>query len=140
MKILTLALVLSLAFLSGFSQQNLRGNRVSADTIKHSTVTTIPTWPATGLKEFYHQDTLKAIDSLGEIHYLTKFDKTFRYEIISDNENNIPTTIKLYKNCKVFYNGTLIPGTSWTGINTYRITLLLQTRQYDFLTINTGSK
>ena len=140
MKKLALFLLFSLASIGCFAQQNLRGNRVSADTVKHSTVNIIPTTPATGLKEFYHQDTLKAIDSIGEIHYLTKFDKTFRYEIASDAENNIATTIKLNKNCKVFYNGNLIPGTSWTGINTYRITLTLQTRKYDFLTINNGSK
>lgn len=133
-------ILLSLPAFGCFAQQNLRGNRVSADTIKHSSVNVIPTRPATGLKEFYHQDTLKAIDSIGQIHYLTKFDKTFRYEITTDSENNIPITIKLNKNCKVFYNGNLIPGTSWTGINTYRITLSLQTRQYDFLTINNGSK
>ena len=140
MKRLIFSLLLSFIFLAGYSQQNLRANRMSADTVKHSTVATIPTWPATGLKEFYHQDTLKAIDSIGQIHYLTKFDKTFRYEIGSDSENNIATTIKLNKNCKVYYNGSIIPGTSWTGIDSYRITLLLQTRTYDFLTINNGSK
>ena len=140
MKRLLFSILLSLTFLAGYSQQNLRANRISADTIKHSTVTTIPTRPATGLKEFYHQDTLKAIDSIGEVHYLTKFDKTFRYEITADDENNILTTIKLNKNCKVFYNGAIIPDSSWTGLNTYRITLLLQTRRFDFLTINNGSK
>ena len=140
MKRILFALILSLFFYGGFSQQNLRGNRVSADTIKHSTVAEIPTIPATGLKEFYHQDTLKARDSLGEIYNLTKFDKVFEKEIQTDGENNIVTTIKLNKNCKVFYNGTKIPATSWTGIDTYRITLLLQTKKYDFLTINNGSK
>ena len=140
MKQILFTTLLSLLLTSCYSQQNLRGNRISADTIKHSSVSEIPSWPATGLKEFYHRDTLKAIDSLGVIHYLTKADKTFTHEISTNGETNIATTINLNANCKVYYNGSLIPGSEWTGIDTYRISFPFPTYQYDFFTINRGSK
>ena len=140
MKIILFSLLVSLTFLGSFAQQNLRGNRVSADTIKHSTVATIPTWPATGLKEFYHQDTLKAIDSIGQIYYLTKCEKIFQYSILTTDENSIPTTILLGPNTKVFYNGSLIPDSLWSGLNTYQLFLNFQTRKFDFLSVNTSSK
>ena len=140
MKKVVSILILLITFAGAFAQQNLRGNRVSSDTTKHSTIDEIPSWPATGLKEFYHQDTLKGIDSLGVIHYLTKQDRSFRYEFTADGITSIPTSIKLNKNCKVFFNGNLIPVTQWSGIDSFTITLTFQTYTFDFLIINNGSQ
>lgn len=56
--------------------QNIRGNRVSADTIKYSLIASKPTFPANGLKTFYWQNNLWAKDSIAEWRFITTRDSS----------------------------------------------------------------
>lgn len=59
----------------------------------------------------------------------------FQKELTADAENNIPVGFPIGSKTKVFYNGTLIEQTRWTGSGTSTITLSLDTRKYDTVTI-----
>jgi hypothetical protein len=65
----------------------------------------------------------------------TNINNYFQKELTADAENNIPVGFPIGSKTKVFYNGTLIEQTRWTGSGTSTITLSLDTRKYDTVTI-----
>jgi hypothetical protein len=55
--------------------------------------------------------------------------------IASNGENNIPVVSPLQTTTKIFYNGTLIENTRWSGVGTDVLILSLDTRVYDTILI-----
>lgn len=62
--------------------------------------------------------------------------KYFLKEIESNGENNIELDFDLTSTSKIFYNGSIIPNSRWSGVGTHIISLSLDTRLYDVLIIN----
>jgi hypothetical protein len=60
----------------------------------------------------------------------------FSTVISSDAENNITVSFPLTATTKVFYNGSIVPQSLWTGVGTTTINLLLDTRKHDEIIIN----
>jgi hypothetical protein len=59
----------------------------------------------------------------------------YQKELTADAENDIPVGFPIGSKTKVFYNGTLIEQARWSGVGTSTITLALDTRKYDVVTI-----
>jgi hypothetical protein len=59
----------------------------------------------------------------------------FEKELVSDGENNIAITFSLSVFSKVHYNGALLRLNQWSGVGLTTLTLNLDTRQHDKLTV-----
>jgi hypothetical protein len=59
----------------------------------------------------------------------------FEKELVSDGENNIAITFSLSAFSKVHYNGSLLRLNQWSGVGLTTLTLNLDTRQHDKLTV-----
>jgi len=64
----------------------------------------------------------------GEMQYFEK-------EFVSDGENNIALPFLLSAFSKVHYNGSLLRLNQWSGVGLSTLTLILDTRQHDKLTV-----
>ena len=59
----------------------------------------------------------------------------FEKELVSDGENSIALTFSLGVFSKIHYNGTLLRKNQWSGVGLTTLTLILDTRQNDKLTV-----
>jgi hypothetical protein len=59
----------------------------------------------------------------------------FEKEFVSDGENNIAIPFFLSAFSKVYYNGSLLRLNQWSGVGLNTLTLILDTRQHDKLTV-----
>ena len=59
----------------------------------------------------------------------------FEKELVSDGENNIAITFSLVALSKIYYNGALLRPNQWSGVGLTTLTLILDTRQNDKLTV-----
>jgi hypothetical protein len=59
----------------------------------------------------------------------------FEKELVSDGENNVAITFPLSAFSKVHYNGALLRLNQWSGVVLTTLTLNLDTRQHDKLTV-----
>ncbi len=59
----------------------------------------------------------------------------FVHAISVDGENNIAVSFTITATSKVYYNGSLVENTRWTGAGSTTINLSLDTRLYDYLVI-----
>ena len=59
----------------------------------------------------------------------------FEKELVSDGENSISITFSLVTFSKIYYNGALLRHNQWSGIGLTTLTLNLDTRQNDKLTV-----
>jgi hypothetical protein len=59
----------------------------------------------------------------------------FEKEFVSDGENNIALPFLLNAFSKVHYNGSLLRLNQWSGVGLSTLTLILDTRQHDKLTV-----
>ena len=59
----------------------------------------------------------------------------FEKEFVSDGENNIALPFSLNAFSKIHYNGSLLRLNQWSGVGLTTLTLILDTRQHDKLTV-----
>jgi hypothetical protein len=59
----------------------------------------------------------------------------FQYEVVSDAQNNFTTTFPLLSTSVIWYNGSVIRSSQWSGIGTSTLTVSLDTKQYDFINL-----
>jgi hypothetical protein len=59
----------------------------------------------------------------------------FEKELVSDGENSIAVTFSLGAFSKIYYNGALLRQNQWSGVGLSTLTLILDTRQNDKLTV-----
>jgi hypothetical protein len=59
----------------------------------------------------------------------------FEKELVSDGENKIAITFSLGAFSKIYYNGALLRQNQWSGVGLTTLTLILDTRQNDKLTV-----
>lgn len=59
----------------------------------------------------------------------------FEKELVSDGENSIAITFSLVAFSKIYYNGALLRRNQWSGVGLTTLTLILDTRQNDKLTV-----
>lgn len=59
----------------------------------------------------------------------------FEKELVSDGENSIAVTFSLGAFSKIYYNGALLRQNQWSGVGLTTLTLILDTRQNDKLTV-----
>jgi hypothetical protein len=59
----------------------------------------------------------------------------FEKELVSDGENSIAVTFSLGAFSKIYYNGALLKQNQWSGVGLTTLTLILDTRQNDKLTV-----
>lgn len=59
----------------------------------------------------------------------------FEKEFVSDGENNIAIPFSLNAFSKIHYNGSLLRLNQWSGVGLTTLTLILDTRQHDKLTV-----
>ena len=59
----------------------------------------------------------------------------FEKEFVSDGENNIAIPFSLSAISKIHYNGSLLRLNQWSGVGLTTLTLILDTRQHDKLTV-----
>ena len=59
----------------------------------------------------------------------------FEKELVSDGENSIAITFSLVALSKIYYNGALLRPNQWSGVGLTTLTLILDTRQNDKLTV-----
>jgi hypothetical protein len=59
----------------------------------------------------------------------------FEKELVSDGENSIALTFSLSAFSKIHYNGALLRQNQWSGVGLTTLTLILDTRQNDKLTV-----
>ena len=59
----------------------------------------------------------------------------FEKELVSDGENSIAITFSLVAFSKIYYNGALLRRNQWSGVGLTTLTLNLDTRQNDKLTV-----
>lgn len=64
----------------------------------------------------------------GEVHYFEK-------QLVSDGENKIAITFSLSTFSKIYYNGALLRQDQWSGVGLSTLTLILDTRKNDELTV-----
>ncbi len=69
-------------------------------------------------------------DSIGSLN------KKWEFEIINDDDNNFNVGFIIKDNANIFYNGTALRRSQWTGEGTSILILIVETRKYDFLLIN----
>lgn len=61
--------------------------------------------------------------------------ETFEYEITVDAENNIAVSFTIKTGASVYYNGSILPDSKWSGEGTTTFITTLSTRENDKLTI-----
>lgn len=59
----------------------------------------------------------------------------WQHEIVSDAQNNFSTPFPLLSTSVIWYNGSVIRSSQWSGIGTSILTVSLDTRQYDFINL-----
>ena len=59
----------------------------------------------------------------------------FEKELVNDGENSIDVTFSLLASSKIYYNGNLLRPNQWSGVGLTTLTLNLDTRQNDHLTV-----
>jgi hypothetical protein len=59
----------------------------------------------------------------------------FEKELVADGENSIAITFSLSTFSKINYNGALLRQNQWSGVGLTTLTLILDTRQNDKLTV-----
>jgi hypothetical protein len=59
----------------------------------------------------------------------------FEKELVNDGENSIAITFSLVASSKIYYNGNLLRPNQWSGVGLTTLTLILDTRQNDQLTV-----
>jgi hypothetical protein len=64
----------------------------------------------------------------GGVHYFEK-------QVVTDGENSFAITFSLSAFSKIYYNGALLRQNQWSGVGLTTLTLILDTRQNDKLTV-----
>ena len=59
----------------------------------------------------------------------------FEKELVNDGENSIDVTFSLLASSKIYYNGNLLRPNQWSGVGLTTLTLNLDTRENDHLTV-----
>jgi hypothetical protein len=59
----------------------------------------------------------------------------FEKEFVSNGENNIAIPFSLNAFSNIYYNGSLLRLNQWSGVGLTTLTLILDTRQHDKLTV-----
>lgn len=60
---------------------------------------------------------------------------TWQHEVVSDAQNNFSTSFPLLPTSIIMYNGDVLRSFQWSGIGTSTLTVSLDTKLYDFITL-----
>mgnify|MGYP006099437459 CR=1 FL=1 len=74
-------------------------------------------------------------DGTADITITANESQFFEKELVNDGENSIAITFPLVASSKIYYNGNLLKPNQWSGVGLTTLTLILDTRQNDQLTV-----
>lgn len=134
MKKLLIGLALLINLLSAQGQTNIGVYKLVQCPIFEIPNLTVP--PAQSLDRLYAIDhklyfaglQIGGSTSIGSVN--------FSYEMPSDSLNTFTLSFVLQPSSQVFYNGKILRSSQWSGAGTSTITLNLDIKKYDYISVN----